>query len=170
MDMAKRTSIDAGRRNLIGAASVAAALTFVDSALANAPVQVELWKDPSCGCCQDWVTHLQSGGFVVKVHDVGNNAVRARLGIDRKYGSCHTALVAGYAIEGHVPAADIRRLLRERPQALGLAVPGMPVGSPGMDGAVYGDRKDPYSVMLLAKDGSASVYRKYAGKTEGAKS
>jgi hypothetical protein len=170
MGMTKRTSIDPGRRSLVVGASMAMALTWVGAVHAVPAVEVELWKDPSCGCCKDWVTHLESDGFVVKIHDTGNNAVRARLGIDRKYGSCHTALVAGYAIEGHVPAADIRRLLRERPRALGLAVPGMPVGSPGMDGAVYGDRKDPYNVMLLAKDGSASVYRKYAGKTEGAKS
>ena len=170
MVMAKHRSLDTGRRQLIAAAFAVVVPMYLQPAHAAAPVQVEVWKDPSCGCCKDWVAHLQSDGFTVKVHDTGNNAVRARLGIPPKYGSCHTALVAGYAIEGHVPAGDIRRLLRERPPALGLAVSGMPVGSPGMDGAVYGDRKDPYSVMLLAKDGSASVYRKYAGKTEGAKS
>jgi len=76
-------------------------------------------------------------------------------------GSCHTASVQGYALEGHVPATDIRRLLREKPQALGLAVPGMPVGSPGMDGAVYQGRKDPFKVFLLAKDGSSSVFQAY---------
>lgn len=124
---------------------------------------VEVWKDPSCGCCKEWVTHLEAHGFKTKVHDVGNNAVRGRLGIDRKYGSCHTAVVGGYAIEGHIPAREILRLLKERPQALGLAVPGMPVGSPGMDGALYEGRKDPYSVMLLARDGSATIYQRYEG-------
>lgn len=126
-------------------------------------VPLEVWKDPSCGCCKDWVTHMEANGFVVKVHDTGNNAVRAQLRIDKKYGSCHTALVGGYAIEGHVPAREVKRLLKERPAAIGLAAPGMPVGSPGMDGEVYGGRRDEYSVMLLARDGSASVYQRYPG-------
>ncbi len=85
--------------------------------------------------------------------------MRGRLGVALKYGSCHTARVGGYAIEGHVPAADIRRLLKERPQAIGLAVPGMPVGSPGMDGPEYEGRKDPYNVLLIMADGSASIYQ-----------
>lgn len=112
---------------------------------------------------------MQANGFDVKTHETGNNAVRAQLGIDRKYGSCHTSVVAGYAIEGHVPAADVRRLLKERPQARGLAVPGMPVGTPGMDGSVYEGRRDAYEVLLLARDGSASVFSKYEGKKQGSK-
>jgi hypothetical protein len=127
------------------------------------PTVVEVWKDPQCGCCKDWVIHLEGNGFQVKVNETGNNAARARLGIAKEYGSCHTALVAGYALEGHVPAREIRRLLTERPAALGLAVPGMPVGSPGMDGGVYGGRKDAYDVLLLAKDGSSKVYQHYEG-------
>ncbi len=98
----------------------------------------------------------------VKVSDTGNNAVLARLGVDKKHGSCHTALVGSYAIEGHVPAREIRRLLAEKPAAVGLAVPGMPVGSPGMDGAVYGSRKDSFDVLLLTKDGSTKVYQHMA--------
>jgi hypothetical protein len=133
-------------------------------AAAAAPaVPVEVWKDPNCGCCQDWVAHLQASGFQVKVHDTGNEAARTRLGVAGKYGSCHTALVGGYAIEGHVPAREIHRLLKEKPKAIGLSVPGMPVGSPGMDGPAYGKRKDPYNVMLLSRDGSASVYQNYPG-------
>jgi hypothetical protein len=124
---------------------------------------IEVWKDPSCGCCKEWVQHLEANGLRVTGHDSGNNAVRARLGIDRKYGSCHTALVGGYAIEGHVPAKDILRLLAQKPQALGLAVPGMPVGSPGMDGAIYKGRKDAFDVLLLSKSGGASVYQHYEG-------
>jgi len=124
-----------------------------------APLLVEVWKSPTCGCCKDWVTHMEANGFRTVVHDTGNTAVRGRLGIATKYGSCHTARVGGYAIEGHVPAADIRRLLKERPQAIGLAVPGMPVGSPGMDGPEYQGRKDPYNVLLIALDGSASIYQ-----------
>ena len=86
---------------------------------------------------------------------------RARLGIPVRYGSCHTALVGGYAIEGHVPAREIRRLLAQRPVAVGLAVPAMPIGSPGMDGPAYGGRKDPFDVLLVGLDGSASVYQPY---------
>ncbi len=124
----------------------------------DAPL-VEVWKSPTCGCCKDWVTHLEANGFRVVVHDTGNTAVRTRLGIDLKYASCHTAQVGGYAIEGHVPATDIKRLLKQAPVATGLAVPGMPVGSPGMDGAAYAGRRDPYDVLLIAKDGSATVFQ-----------
>ncbi|NMM77480.1 Twin-arginine translocation pathway signal [Acidovorax sp. SRB_14] len=125
---------------------------------------VEVWKDPSCGCCKDWVEHMQANGFKVTVHDTGNNAVRSRLGLPQKLGSCHTALVGGYLLEGHVPASDVRALLQQKPKALGLAVPGMPVGSPGMDGAVYGNRRDPYDVLLVARDGSTRVFKSYNQK------
>jgi hypothetical protein len=124
---------------------------------------LEVWKDPNCGCCQLWVEHLQAHGFEVKVHDVGNTAVRKRLGVPERLGSCHTASVAGYVIEGHVPAADILRLLRQKPQALGLAVPGMPIGSPGMDGEVYKGRRDAYEVLLVQRDGSTRTFTKYPG-------
>lgn len=124
-------------------------------------VLVEVWKDPNCGCCKDWVSHLQANGFAVKVNETGNSAMRQRLGIPQKLGSCHTALVGGYAIEGHVPAADIRRLLKDKPQAVGLTVPGMPVGSPGMDGAIYGNRRDPYDVLLVLKSGDTRVFSSY---------
>jgi len=126
-----------------------------------AKVLVEVWKDPNCGCCKDWVAHLQNSGFAVKVNESGNDAMRARLGIPQKLGSCHTALVGGYAVEGHVPAADIRRLLKDKPQAVGLTVPGMPVGAPGMDGPEYGKRRDPYDVLLVLKSGEARVYSSY---------
>lgn len=125
-------------------------------------VAIQVWKDPNCGCCKDWIAHLQQNGFTASVIDQGNNAMRSRLGIPQKYGSCHTALVQGYVIEGHVPAADIRRLLKEKPKALGLAVPGMPIGSPGMDGPVYGDQRDPYKVLLIQKDGSVEVFNSYS--------
>ena len=124
-------------------------------------VLVEVWKSPTCGCCKDWVTHLESNGFKVRTHDDGNTAVRQRLGMPVRLGSCHTASVGGYAIEGHVPAREIQRLLKDRPAAIGLAVPAMPVGSPGMDGPAYGQRKDPYDVLLVAKDGSTTPYQRY---------
>lgn len=157
------------RRGVLAAGLALAGTSFAARAQASR-TPVEVWKDPSCGCCQDWVAHLEANGFQVKVNDSGNNAARSRLGIDRKYGSCHTALVGGYALEGHVPAREIRRLLREKPQAVGLAVPGMPVGSPGMDGEVYGGRKDAYDVLLLARDGSSKVYQHYEGGKKAASS
>jgi hypothetical protein len=121
--------------------------------------RVEVWKAPTCGCCRDWIAYLEREGFAVVAHDTGNVAARARLGLAERYGSCHTATVGGYVVEGHVPAEDIRRLLSMRPDALGLAVPGMPVGSPGMDGAIYRGRRDPYDVLLVRRDGTASVFR-----------
>nr|WP_255501043.1 DUF411 domain-containing protein [Mitsuaria sp. WAJ17] len=126
-----------------------------------AAARVQVWKGPACACCTDWIRHLQAQGFQVDVTDGGNTQARKRLGIPLALGSCHTALVGGYALEGHVPAREIRRLLQERPQALGLAVPGMPIGSPGMDGPDYGYRQDPYEVLLLLKDGSTRVYQSY---------
>lgn len=147
------------RRLVLGGALVVAC--GEQAAAAGRPPGIQVWKDRDCGCCKDWVTLLEGAGFAVKVHDGGNTAARARLGMPPRYGACHTALVAGYVIEGHVPVADIRRLLDEKPKALGLAVPGMPVGSPGMDGAVYGNRRDPYQVLLVRPDGSAQIFNSY---------
>lgn len=124
-------------------------------------VSVQVWKDPNCGCCKDWIAHLEGNGFVVSVQDQGNTAARAKAGMPQKFASCHTALIEGYVIEGHVPAADIQRLLRDKPKALGLAVPNMPIGSPGMDGAAYGGRRDPYQVLLVQKNGSSQVFNSY---------
>jgi hypothetical protein len=122
---------------------------------------VEVWKSPTCGCCKDWIRHLEAHGFKVRAHDQGNTDARAALGIPLAYGSCHTARVGGYAIEGHVPAREIHRLLKDKPAAVGLAVPAMPIGSPGMDGPEYGGRKDPYDVLLVRRDGSTGVYQSY---------
>lgn len=126
-----------------------------------APATMQVWKDPNCGCCKDWIAHLEKNGFEATVIDQGNNAARARLGMPQKFGSCHTALIQGYVIEGHVPAADIQRLLKEKPKALGLSVPGMPIGSPGMDGPAYGGRRDAYQVLLIQRDGSTTVFNTY---------
>lgn len=159
------------RRTWLGTALCAAAAAAVATTLPSraraaspAPVAIEVWKDPNCGCCKDWVDHMQANGFQATVHDTGNTAVREKLGLPQKLGSCHTALVGGYLIEGHVPAADVQRLLREKPRALGLAVPGMPVGSPGMDGAFYRGRRDAYDVLLVARDGSTRVFASYAAQ------
>lgn len=148
---------------LLGAVCVAPGLARAATATgaSAAATPVEVWKDPNCGCCKDWVSHMQANGFEVTVHDTGNNAVRSKLGLPQKLGSCHTALVGGYLIEGHVPAGDVRKLLAQKPEAMGLTVPGMRVGSPGMDGAVYGGRRDPYDVLLVARDGSTRVFSSY---------
>ena len=142
----------------IASLTAAAAFPWV---LAQTRPQIEVWKDPNCGCCKDWVTHLQTNGFDVKVNDTGNAAARARLRIPEKMGSCHTAKVGDYALEGHVPASEIQRLLKEKPEAIGLAVPGMPVGTPGMDAAIYRGRVDAYDVLLILEDGSPRVYKSY---------
>lgn len=151
------------RRRLVStfAAALAVAILPVAVSAQSGKPRVEVWKDPSCGCCKDWVQHLEANGFEVRVHDTGNAAARARLGVAEQWGSCHTASVGGYAVEGHVPASDIHRLLKERPQAIGLSVPGMPVGSPGMDAPAYGGRKDPFDVLLLQRGGQARVFQSY---------
>ena len=120
---------------------------------------IEVVKSPYCGCCAHWVEHLRANGFTVRVtetEDVGR--VATRLGVPGALRSCHTATVENYVIEGHVPAADIERLLRERPQAAGLAVPGMPVGSPGME---QGDRRQPYATILFRRDGRQQVFARH---------
>ncbi len=150
---------DQNRRRICAGIALA---PFSGSLLATTELPiVNVWKSPSCGCCKEWIKHLEQSGFTVNAHDTGNNAIRKRLGIPTKYASCHTARVAGYAVEGPVPASDVIRLLTEKPDAIGIAVPQMPVGSPGMDGAVYRGRQDPYDVLLISKDGSASVFQSY---------
>jgi hypothetical protein len=156
MTMQRRTLLLSTLAWAAGAASGLAAAS-------TRPV-VEVWKTPTCGCCHDWIKHLQANGFEVKTHDVSDavkREYRQRLGLADRYGSCHTALVGGYLLEGHVPAREIQRLLKDKPRALGLAVPGMPIGSPGMDGPEYGGRKDPYDVLLVQRGGTATVYQRY---------
>jgi hypothetical protein len=145
-------------RTLVAGAVV---LPLAAPAMAAAAPQMEVWANPSCGCCKDWARHLEENGFDVEMHygDVG--AAKERLGMPVRYGSCHTGAIGGYAVEGHVPAADILRLLKEKPDAAGLSVPAMPRGSPGMDGPAYGGTVDPYDVLLVGHDGSASVWRSY---------
>ena len=149
------------RRRLLLAAAVTALPAWALAQRVSATA-IEVWKSPTCGCCKDWIAYMQANGFQARVHEDGNTDQRARLGMPVRYGSCHTALVGGYAIEGHVPVREVRRLLAERPKAVGLAVPAMPLGSPGMDGPEYGGRRQPYDVLLVLGDGSARVYRSYA--------
>lgn len=128
-----------------------------------APV-ITVWKTPTCGCCKAWVAHLQKNGFEVVTNDVNDTtAIRKKLGFPDQYGSCHTAKLGEYVLEGHVPAEDIRKLLQDKPQARGLAVPGMPLGSPGMEGiGSYAGVRHAYNVLLVLNDGSSRVFKSYA--------
>ncbi|MFZ3041395.1 MAG: DUF411 domain-containing protein [Thiobacillus sp.] len=120
---------------------------------------IDVYKSPTCGCCNKWIDHLKANGFRVRSHDTDNVAQhKVRLGVPAGYDSCHTAEVNGYVIEGHVPAKEITRLLKAKPRARGLVVPAMPMGSPGME---VGGRKDPYEVFLVNRDGSAMTYAHY---------
>jgi hypothetical protein len=122
----------------------------------DAPV-ITVYKSPTCGCCKNWVDHVKAAGFTVEVHDLDNlSDIKADAGVPANARSCHTAIVGGYALEGHVPAATIQRLLKEKPAIAGLAVPGMPVGSPGME--VPGHPADKYDIVAFKADGSTSVY------------
>jgi len=139
------------------------AMDAVDAAaMAADPRLVVVHKNETCGCCHEWVEHLKKNGFRVVVHDVSNlGPVKERVGVPYGMGSCHTAEVGGYFLEGHVPAADIARLLEQRPKARGLTVPGMPIGAPGME--IEGQAAQPYDVHLVAPDGSTSVYAHHGG-------
>lgn len=119
---------------------------------------IEVFKSPRCGCCGKWVEHLRRNGFRVETHDVADvGAARTRLGMPAEFAACHTARIGDYLVEGHVPAADIRRLLNDRPKALGLAVPGMPPGSPGMEGP----SPVPYDTLLIGDDGFRAVFARH---------
>jgi len=145
--MRRRTFLGIAMAATLGAGKVTAAVPLI-----------EVYKSPTCGCCGKWVEHLRRNGFAVNVHDIPDvDAFRARVGVPAALASCHTALVGGYVVEGHVPAADIRMLIAERPKALGLAVPGMPMGAPGMDAP----HASGYDVLLFQADGKTLVYHAY---------
>jgi hypothetical protein len=123
---------------------------------------VTVYKSPSCGCCGRWVEHMREAGFTVEVRDVDNvHPIKMRVGVPVGKGSCHTAEVAGYFLEGHVPAADVKRLVTAKPAAKGLAVRGMPLGSPGME--VPDGRTQPYDVEVVSTDGSTSQFSHHGG-------
>jgi hypothetical protein len=122
---------------------------------ASAADEITVYKSPTCGCCLAWVDHLRANGFTVIVEEMRDlAAIKQKLGVPRDLEACHTATVDGYVVEGHVPAADIRQLLESKPDAKGVAVPGMPIGSPGME---RGDEKEAYSVILFG-DAGESVF------------
>lgn len=148
------------KRRFALTALAAGAVSLALPALAAASLPpVDVYKSPTCGCCGAWVDHLKAAGFSVRVVEVDDTAqARKRLGLPEKFGSCHTGVVDGYVVEGHVPAAEIKRLLSSRPAAIGLAVPGMPIGSPGME---YPGRSDPHEVLLIDRKGRESVFAHY---------
>lgn len=147
------------RRHFLNSAGALAALTALPTFAAAPQPELQVFKNASCGCCGAWAVHMRSAGFAVTVVEVKNAAVeRKRLDMPERFGSCHTATVGGYVLEGHVPAADVKRLLATKPKALGLAVPGMPPAAPGMDTP---GRKDPYQVLLIDAAGQSSVFASY---------
>lgn len=144
------------RRRLL--ASGAAALLASSCARAAVAKALVVYKTPYCGCCKGWVAHMTDAGFTPTIHDLEDLApVRARYGVPFKLSSCHTAIIGGYVIEGHVPADDVARLLREKPTALGLTAPGMPIGSPGME--VPGGSAERFdTLLLLDQSGRTQVF------------
>lgn len=149
------------RREMLSLLGAAAAMAATGAQAARPLPEVQVYKTETCGCCGAWVEHLQAAGFKVKVTVVEDTTEpRRRLGLPDTYGSCHTGVVGGYVVEGHVPAADIKRLLAEKPAALGLAVPGMPVGSPGMESA--SGRRHAFDVLLVDRQGRAKVFSHHA--------
>lgn len=138
--------------------SVTAALILWLQPPSAAAADIVVYKSASCGCCRLWVKHLREAGFAVRAVNVTNLAeVRRRHGVAPAFAACHTGVAEGYVFEGHLPASAIRRFLVERPAALGLAVPGMPAGSPGMWSAA----PQPYAALLLTRDGASRVYERY---------
>lgn len=138
---------------------------FVTQAQAASDLHMQVNKDPNCGCCTEWIEIMQQSGFQTEVRDMPNSELyrlKAASGIQDQHASCHTAMIDGYVIEGHVPAADIKRLLDERPDAIGLAVPGMPFGSPGMGPE---DQREAYDVVLIGKDGQTQSFSHYPAGT-----
>jgi hypothetical protein len=149
------------RRAILGLLAAATLAPAAQGQAGRLP-KVVVTKDPSCGCCGAWAEHLRRAGFPVDIVETRNvNAVKQRLGVPADLISCHTAEVDGYAVEGHVPASAIIRLLEQRPQAKGLAVPGMPMGSPGMEGG----RPETYDVILFGPQGR-QVFARYTGNRE----
>lgn len=144
------------RKKISLALAPLALLACVENAAA---ATIEVVKSPYCGCCTHWIEYLRAEGFEVRVVEAEDVTPTARrLGVPDDLRSCHTASVNGYAIEGHVPAADIRRLLEERPQAAGIAVPGMPIGSPGME---QGNRRQPFRTILFTREGRRSTFAQH---------
>lgn len=138
-------------------AVVAAGLAGVAASQRSTAPTIQVYKTSTCGCCRVWVEHLRSNGFTVQTTDLDDlSGIKSKHGVPARAQSCHTGVVNGYVVEGHVPAADIHRMLKERPAIAGLAVPGMPIGSPGME--VPGVKPQPFDVLAVEKDGRTRVF------------
>jgi hypothetical protein len=141
--------------------ALAASVTLFGSAAHAAAEAIEVWKSATCSCCEAWVEHLDANGFAVTARNVDSETlqqIKRQAGLSKDLASCHTGKIGGYVIEGHVPAGDVKRLLAEKPEAVGLTVPGMPVGSPGMEGS---GETEPYDVLLVKKDGTTEIFSKH---------
>jgi hypothetical protein len=152
-------SLQYKRLAVVGVLAVAVAGTVAALPMQQPrPIPITMYKSPTCGCCTDWGDHMKANGFVVTVRDLENLApIKADVGVPARLQSCHTAVVEGYVVEGHVPADLVKKMLREKPQVVGIAVPGMPIGSPGME---QGPTKQPYDVVLFDAQGRTTVYAK----------
>lgn len=149
------------RRTFLGSLTATVLLARSGVAALAASPRIAVYKDPNCGCCGAWVDHLRANGFEVNVTETAQlNRIKARLGVPNELASCHTAEIEGFIIEGHVPAGSVQRLLSQRPNIRGLAVPGMPVGSPGME--VEGAAPEIYDVIAFGPSGQ-SVFARYEG-------
>lgn len=146
------------RNRVLGVALAAALVSMSGPALAQREAStVQVYKSPTCGCCANWVKHLEAHGFTTRVTEIEDlSETKAKLNVPGRVQSCHTATVGGYVLEGHVPAGDVQRLLKERPAVVGLAVPGMPIGSPGME--VPNMKPQPYRVYTFDKKGQVQVF------------
>ena len=145
------------RRSFVLASLATAMLAATGLPARAASETLEVYKTPWCGCCTAWVDHMREAGFAVRVTEMEDlEPLKARHGVTEQLASCHTALIGGYVVEGHVPAAEVKRLLAEKPDAIGLTVPDMPAGSPGM-----GESDESYEVLLVARDGTSTVYARY---------
>jgi hypothetical protein len=155
--MRKRSLLRLGGLAIV--ATITAASAPATRQTSSTAVEVIVFKSPTCGCCKEWVAHLRKHAFTVVSRDTSDvSSVKRTAQVPSNLHSCHTAFVNGYVVEGHVPAEDIQRMLKDKPRIAGIAVAGMPAGSPGME---VGSRKDPYNVVAFKRDGSTSVYAKH---------
>jgi hypothetical protein len=155
--MSRSTTLIAFAVSALTLAYIASVRLQPDLHAAQQKPLVEVFKSPTCGCCANWVKHMQANGFIVRTTEMNDlTEVKKSRGVPDQVQSCHTAVVNGYVVEGHVPAADVQRLLKEKPEIAGIAVGGMPIGSPGMD--FPGTKAQPYNVMSFDKSGATRVY------------
>ena len=145
---------------LIGTMAILLALVGTVAATAQSSNVVQVWKDPYCGCCVKWINQMKAAGFQIRVHNTNDlTEIKKMLGVPDQLRSCHTAKIGDYVIEGHVPIADVKRLLGQKPTVVGISVPGMPIGSPGME--VRTGETEPYEVATFDKNGATSVFAKH---------